>query len=56
MISSLPVSEITWYIDGIEYDKVGPPYKTKWPLSRGTHTITAIGPEHFGDSISIEIK
>ncbi|MZH01954.1 MAG: penicillin-binding protein 1C [Nitrospinae bacterium] len=56
VISSLPVSEITWYIDGIEYDKVGPPYKTKWPFSRGTHTITAIGPDHLGDSISIEIK
>ena len=54
--SSLPIPEITWYIDGREYDKVGPPYKTKWPLSRGTHTITAVGPGHSGDSITTEIK
>jgi penicillin-binding protein 1C len=54
--SSLPVHEITWYVDGREYDKVGPPYKTKWRLSRGKHTITAVGPGHSGDSVEIEIR
>ena len=54
--SSLPVPEITWYVDGREYDKVGPPYKTKWLLSRGTHTITAVGLGRSGDSVEIEIR
>ena len=54
--SSLPVPAITWYIDGREYDKVGPPYKTKWRLSRGAHTITAVGPGHSGDSVELEIR
>ena len=54
--SSFPVPEITWYVDDREYDKVGPPYKTKWRLSRGTHTITAIGPGHSGDSVEVEIR
>jgi penicillin-binding protein 1C len=54
--SSQPVPEITWYVDEREYDKVGPPYKTKWYLSRGVHTITAVGPGHSGDSVEIEIR
>ena len=54
--SSLPVPEITWYVDGREYDKVGPPYKTKWHLSRGTHTITAVGPGNSGDSVEVEMR
>ena len=54
--SSLPVPEITWYVDGKEYDKVGPPYKTKWRLSKGTHTITAVGPGHSGDSVEVEMR
>ena len=54
--SNLPMPEITWYIDGREFKKVGPPYKTKWLPSRGTHTITAVGSGHSGDSITIEIK
>ena len=54
--SSLPVHEIIWYVDGREYDKVGPPYKTKWRLSRGKHTITAVGPGHSGDSVEVEIR
>ena len=53
--STLPLPEIIWYVDGREYDKVGPPYKTQWLLSRGIHTLTAVGPGHSGDSISIEI-
>ena len=54
--SSLPIYEITWYVDGKEYDKVGPPYKTKWHVSRGIHTLTAVGPGHSGDSVEIEIR
>jgi penicillin-binding protein 1C len=54
--SRMPVPEIIWYVDGREYDKVGPPYKTKWRLSRGTHTITVVGPGHSGDSVEVEIR
>jgi len=54
--SNFPLSEITWYVDGREHDKVGPPYKTNWSLSRGRHTITAVGPGRSGDSITIEIR
>ena len=54
--SSLPAPEITWYVDEREYDKVGPPYKTKWHLSRGIHTLTAVGPGHSGDSVEIEVR
>ena len=54
--SSQPVPEITRYVDGREYDKVGPPYKTKWHLSRGIHTLTAVGPGHSGDSVEIEVR
>ena len=52
----LPVDEITWYVDGVEYDRVRLPYKTKWRLSRGTHTITAVGPDNSGDSIVLEVR
>ena len=54
--SSLPAPEITWYVDEREYDKVGPPYKSKWHLSRGIHTLTAVGPGHSGDSVEIEVR
>ena len=54
--SNLPINEITWYIDGREHGRVGPPYKTKWLLSQGTHTITAVGPDHSGDSIELEVR
>ena len=54
--SHLPVHEITWYVDGSEFDRAGPPYKTKWLLSRGIHTITAVGPDHSGDSIELEVR
>ena len=54
--SSQPLPEITWYVDGREYDKVGPPYKTRWRFSRGTHTLTAVGPGHSGDSVDIEVR
>ena len=54
--SNIPITEITWYIDGREYDKVGPPYQTNWRLSKGTHTITAVGPGHSGDSVEVEMR
>jgi penicillin-binding protein 1C len=54
--SNLPITEITWYIDGREYDKVGPPYQTNWRLSRGVHTITAVGPGRSGDSVQLEVR
>jgi len=54
--SSMPIPEITWYLNGEEYARVGPPYKTQWLLSRGVHTITATGPGHLGDSIKIEVR
>ncbi len=38
----LPVIiEITWIVDGVEYETVEYPYETRWPLDEGVHTFQA---------------
>lgn len=55
-IPSQTVSEITWFIDGIEYEKTPPPYETIWVTEKGEHTITALIDDGIADSISIKVK
>ena len=54
--SSMPIKEIIWYLNGKEYERVRPPYQTKWHFSRGIHTITATSPGYLGDSVQIEVR
>ena len=48
-----PFPKITWYIDGTEYAKVGPPYEVTWKLKKGMHEIMAVDPFGKGDSVTI---
>ena len=48
--------KVTWYIDGNQYDLTRPPFETPWKPSKGLHTITAIGTDQYGDSISLFVE
>lgn len=50
---SQPFPKITWYVDGTEYARVGPPYEVPWKLKKGKHEIMAVGPFGKGDSVTI---
>jgi hypothetical protein len=51
-----PYSEVVWFIDGMEYASIGPPYTIEWPLERGRHKIAVVGPDRSGDSVTIEVQ
>ena len=51
-----PVGYIDWFVDGIHYARVGPPYHAFWKLERGRHNITAVAPNNIGDSIDIVVE
>lgn len=54
--TEIPLEKVTWYVDGEEYATVGPPYEVAWTLSKGNHTLTVTGPDHFGDTVNIFIE
>ena len=51
-----PVGYIDWFVDGLHYARVGPPYHAFWKLERGRHNITAVAPNNIGDSIDIVVE
>jgi len=56
VVSHKPVAYIDWFIDGMHYARVGPPYGTYWNLERGKHDITAVTPHKKGDSVEIVVE
>lgn len=51
-----PVSEITWYLDGTELARTGPPFRYRWVLTRGQHRLAAVGPNRVGDEIQFTVE
>jgi penicillin-binding protein 1C len=51
-----PADAIAWFVDGVEYARTGPPYRTHWPLARGGHRISALGADGWGDEVQIHVE
>ncbi len=49
-------SRLTWFIDGVEFQKTGPPYRTRWELEKGTHTLSVAGSSGLGDSVRVVVE
>ena len=56
IISPKPIEYVDWFVDGIHYTRVNPPYHAYWQLERGKHQITAVTPFKKGDSIEIIVE
>ncbi len=52
----LPVSKLTWFVDGRVVAVTGPPYELSLTLSRGHHRLTVVGPGHLGDEVEISVQ
>jgi len=50
------LGQVTWFVDGRELARTGPPYEAAWPPTRGTHQVMAVGPDGRGDSITIKVE
>jgi hypothetical protein len=55
-VSAKPMAYVDWFIDGLHYARVSPPYHTYWNLERGRHDITAVTPYKKGDSVQIIVE
>jgi penicillin-binding protein 1C len=55
-VSTKPMAYVDWFIDGLHYTRVGPPYHTYWNLEGGRHDITAVTPFKKGDSVQIMVE
>ena len=53
---SRPVSRVTWYVDGVVYERRKAPYECYWPLERGQHRISASCPDGTADSVTISVE
>jgi penicillin-binding protein 1C len=56
IVSHRPVEYVDWFVDGVHYTRVKPPYRTYWQLERGRHQIIAVTPFRKGDSIEILVE
>jgi membrane carboxypeptidase/penicillin-binding protein PbpC len=56
-VADSPAPEVTWYVDGVEFARTGPPYAVEWTLRRGRHTLTvAAGTGGYGDSVTVMVE
>ncbi|MDD3145867.1 MAG: transglycosylase domain-containing protein [Candidatus Riflebacteria bacterium] len=55
-IPSQPVPEVIWLIDGSEFLRTPPPYEAYWPLSQGTHRISALTDSDVAAEIEIQVE
>ncbi len=55
-VSDRPVPYIDWYVNGVLYERTGPPYQTYWPLVPGRYRITAADPASSGDAVSVRVE
>ncbi|EKD84029.1 MAG: hypothetical protein ACD_39C00295G0001, partial [uncultured bacterium] len=51
-----PVPEVIWLINGREFIRTAPPYEAYWPLSPGSHRISAITDSHAAGEIEIFVE
>lgn len=51
-----PVDYVKWYVDGMEYARVKPPYQTCWELEKGQHRFTAVDSFNNADEIQIMVE
>ncbi|MEW6087482.1 MAG: penicillin-binding protein 1C [bacterium] len=56
VIVGKPAEHVKWYVDGIEYAKVRPPYKADWELEKGLHRLTAIDSFNNADEVRIMVE
>ena len=54
--SDEPVKKLTWYVDGFEYAKSGPPYSAAWTVKKGSHTLLAVDQEGNSDEITFKVE
>lgn len=52
----LPYPLLSWFVNGREEGRSGPPYELTLSFPRGRHRISAHGPEGLGDSVEIEVE
>lgn len=50
------IGSVTWYVNGVQYAQVGPPYRTRWNLQKGRHRIAAVTSESVGDEIVVTVE
>jgi penicillin-binding protein 1C len=55
-VAESPLPYVDWFVDGLHQGRSSPPYHIKWELRRGRHKITAVGPDHIGDSVEITVE
>ena len=55
-IGNAPTQLVSWYVNGLEIASTSLPHHTTVALMKGTHEITAIGPNNQGHSILISIE
>ena len=55
-LGNAPTQKVSWYVNGLEIASTSLPHHTTVALMKGTHEITAIGPNNQGHSIVISIE
>ena len=55
-IGNTPTHQVSWHVNGLEITSTSLPHHTTVALMKGTHEITAIGPNNQGHSIVISIE
>lgn len=55
-IPSRALSEIIWFVNGIELERTAPPYETIWFAEKGTHVITAYAEGAVASQITIVVE
>lgn len=51
-----PLLAVTWYLNGRELARVGPPYEVEVQLPRGRHRLAALDPMGFGDEVEVAVE
>jgi len=55
-IASRPDSQLTWFIDGVEFERTAPPYRTDWRPEKGTHTLAVAGADGLAHSVRVVVE
>ena len=55
-LGNAPTQKVSWYVNALEIASTSLPHHTTVALMKGTHEITAIGPNNQGHSIVISIE
>jgi len=52
----VPFPAVTWFVNGEEEARSGPPYELSLDLGRGRHRLTAVGPDGLGDAVEVVVE